>query len=218
MQVAKSSTIPSANDVIDFCCRRDFIYKPRIVATFFFQPRAAFELFYSTFSSGFLFSENKSEKNSTSENKYIAATYVLVCTQQKNWDFSNFSKFLEKSQTVCRNRSFCWAPFLLGTLVPPLTLDVINFSKNCNISQFFLLRASLDISHRGVCVIFAYIISRRDVESNGFLTGVSLTPFLLARLSCFPRTQNPLSFPFQTPATQATDKRVFSNKYYPDRG
>ena len=136
----------------------------------------------------------------------------------KNCDFSNFSKFLEKSQTVCRNRSFCWAPFLLGTLVPPLTLDVINFSKNCNISQFFLLRASLDISHRGVCVIFAYIISRRDVESNGFLAGVSLTPFLLARLSCFPRTQNPLSFPFQTPATQATDKRVFSNKYYPDRG
>ena len=113
MQVAKSSTIPSANDVIDCCCRRDFIYKPHIVATFFFQPRAAFELFYSTFSSGFKFSENKSEKNSTSENKYIAATYVLVCTQQKNWDFSNFSKFLEKSQTVCRNRSFCWAPLYL---------------------------------------------------------------------------------------------------------
>ena len=62
MQVAKSSTIPSENDVIDFCCRRDFIYKPRIVATFFFQPRAAFELFYSTFSSGFLFRKTKARK------------------------------------------------------------------------------------------------------------------------------------------------------------
>ena len=90
MQVAKSSTIPSANDVIDFCCRRDFIYKPRIVATFFFQQRAAFELFYSTFSSGFLFQENKSEKNSTTENKFVAATYVQVCTEQQKFRFLQF--------------------------------------------------------------------------------------------------------------------------------
>ena len=44
MQVAKSSTIPSANDVIDLCwILHD---KPRIFATFFFQPRNAFELFF----------------------------------------------------------------------------------------------------------------------------------------------------------------------------
>ena len=94
-------------------------------------------------------------------------------------DFSNFSQFLEKSQFLLDNllppvpldlinlfslilaktaispifRNFLEksqkSPFLLGTLVPPLTLDLINFSKNCNFSQFFLLRANLDISHRG---------------------------------------------------------------------
>ena len=42
----------------------------------------------------------------------------------KNCDFFNFSQFLEKSQ------------FLLGTLVPPVTLDLINFSKNCDFSNF----------------------------------------------------------------------------------
>ena len=47
------------------------------------------------------------------------------------------------------------------------------------------------------------IISRRDSENNGFLAGVSLPPFLLGRPSRFPRAQNPLSLPFQTPATQA---------------
>ena len=53
------------------------------------------------------------------------------------------------------------------------------------------------------CVLFAYVISRRDGENNGFLEGVSLLPFLLARLSRFPRAQNPFSLTLQTPATQA---------------
>ena len=45
----------------------------------------------------------------------------------------------------------------------------------------------------------------------------SLPPSLHAPcVSLVPKT--PLSFPFQTPATQATDKRVFINKYYPERG
>ena len=44
------------------------------------------------------------------------------------------------------------------------------------------------------CVIFAYIISRRDGENNGFLARVSLPPS--SRLK-------PLSLLFQTPATQA---------------
>ena len=54
MQVAKSSKIPSANDVIDLCW---ILYnKARIVSTFFFQPRTAFELFLmSTFTSDVLF-------------------------------------------------------------------------------------------------------------------------------------------------------------------
>ena len=42
----------------------------------------------------------------------------------KNCHFSSFSRFLEKSQ------------FLLDTLLPPVTLDLINFSKNCNFSSF----------------------------------------------------------------------------------
>ena len=48
MQVATSSTFPSANDVIDLCW---ILYnKSLIVATFFFQRTTAFELFfYSTY-------------------------------------------------------------------------------------------------------------------------------------------------------------------------
>ena len=50
-----------------------------------------------------------------------------------------------RNHRTCRNRSFCWAP-----LLPLLTLVLINFSKNCdfsNFSQVLLLRANLDISH-----------------------------------------------------------------------
>ena len=53
------------------------------------------------------------------------------------------------------------------------------------------------------CVIFAYIIKGRDSENNGFLPGVSLPPSLPPRAPLFSRSQNPLSLPFQTPATQA---------------
>ena len=61
----------------------------------------------------------------------------------KNCDFSNFLQFLEKSQKLQKLQ------FLLGILLPPLTLDLINFSKNCdfsNFSQVLLLHANLDIS------------------------------------------------------------------------
>ena len=60
MQVATSSTLPSANDVTDLCWILD--KKPRIAATLFFQRTTAFELFYiiRTFTSDFLFLENKS--------------------------------------------------------------------------------------------------------------------------------------------------------------
>ena len=62
----------------------------------------------------------------------------------KKCDLSNFSQFLEKSQNLQKSQ------FLLGTLLPLLTLVLINFSKNCdfsNFSQVLLLRANLDISH-----------------------------------------------------------------------
>ena len=48
----------------------------------------------------------------------------------KNCDFSNFSQFLEKSQKLQKSQ------FLLGTLLPLLTLVLINFSKNCDFSNF----------------------------------------------------------------------------------
>ena len=44
MQVARSTTIPSANDVIDL--RWILCDKPRFVATVFFPARTAFELFF----------------------------------------------------------------------------------------------------------------------------------------------------------------------------
>ena len=47
MQVATFSTFPSVNDVIDLCW---ILYnKPsRIIVTFFFQRRTAFELFFDS--------------------------------------------------------------------------------------------------------------------------------------------------------------------------
>ena len=55
----------------------------------------------------------------------VFAGYPLACYNfSKNFDFSNFSQFLQKSQ------------FLLYTFVPPVTLDLINFSKNCNFSNY----------------------------------------------------------------------------------
>ena len=44
MQVATSSTLPSANEVTDLCWILD--KKPRIAATLFFQRTTAFELFF----------------------------------------------------------------------------------------------------------------------------------------------------------------------------
>ena len=50
--------------------------------------------------------------------------------RSKNCEFSNFLQFLEKSQKLQKSQ------FLLGTLVPPVTLDLISFSKNCDFSNF----------------------------------------------------------------------------------
>ena len=44
--------------------------------------------------------------------------------------FLIFRNFFEKSQKLQKSQ------FLLGTLLPPVTLVVINFSKNCNFSNF----------------------------------------------------------------------------------
>ena len=60
----------------------------------------------------------------------------------KNWDFSNFSKFLEKSQTVCRNRSFCWAPLYLLILAKSAISPIFrNFWRNRSFcwTTFYLL-------------------------------------------------------------------------------
>ena len=78
MQVAKSSTIPSETDVTDLCC---ILYnKPHIIATFFFQQKTAFELFYHI-TSDFFFKENKGKKVpeirlKIAKNKCIAARLI----------------------------------------------------------------------------------------------------------------------------------------------
>ena len=45
-------------------------------------------------------------------------------------------------------------------------------------------------------------------DARGGRGGISLAPSLLVRPSRFPRAQNPLSFPFQTLATQANILRA----------
>ena len=44
--------------------------------------------------------------------------------------FLIFHNFFEKPQKLQKSQ------FLLGTLLPPVTLDLINFSKNCNFSNY----------------------------------------------------------------------------------
>ena len=99
MQVAKSSTIPSASDVIDLCW---VLYnKPRIVATFFFQRTTAFELFlFRTFTSDCLFYENKRKtvreiRQKIANNKCVAARRIwqLVihcCVIELFWKKSSY--------------------------------------------------------------------------------------------------------------------------------
>ena len=98
--------------------------------------------------------------------------------------------------------------FTLFLIVPSLQISCFRKTKEKQYAKYDLNKR---IAARPIwqlvihsCIIFAYIISRRDGENNGFLAGVSLLPSLLARPSRFPRAQNPLSLPFQTPATQAT--------------
>ena len=98
--------------------------------------------------------------------------------------------------------------FTLFSIVPSLQISCLRKTKEKQYAKLNKRMAARLIwqlvIHR--CVIFAYIIRRRDGENNSFLAGVSLLPFLLARPSRFPRAQNALSLPLQTPATQATGK------------
>ena len=114
--------------------------------------------------------------------------------------------------------------FILFLIVPSLQISCFGKTKEKQYAKYDLNRR---ITARLIwqlvihsCVIFAYIISRRNSENNGFLAGVSLPPSLLARPSRFPRAQNPLSLPFQTPATQAINYSVeyFHGKYWPVSG
>ena len=102
--------------------------------------------------------------------------------------------------------------FTLFLIVPSLQISCFRKTKEKQYAKYDLNKriAAKRIWQLVIhnCVIFAYIISRRDDENNGFLAGVSLSPSLLTRPSRLPRAQNPLSLPFQTPATQATYKIV----------
>ena len=93
--------------------------------------------------------------------------------------------------------------FTLFLIVPSLQISCFRKTKEKQYAKYDLnKRIAARLIWQLVihsCVIFAYIISRRDGENNGFLAGVSLPPSSRA-----PRAQNPLFLPFQTPATQAT--------------
>ena len=97
--------------------------------------------------------------------------------------------------------------FILFLIVPSLQISCFRKTKEKQYAKYDLnKRIAARLIWQLVihsCVIFAYIISRRDGENKGFVAGVSLPPSLLARPLRFPRAQNPLSLPFQTPATQA---------------
>ena len=114
--------------------------------------------------------------------------------------------------------------FTLFLIVPSLQISCFRKTKEKQYAKYDLnKRIAARLIWQLVihsCVSFAYIISRRDSENNGFLAGVSLPPLLLARPSRFPRAQNPLSLPFQMPATQAINYSVeyFHGKYWPVSG
>ena len=87
--------------------------------------------------------------------------------------------------------------FILFLIVPSLQISCFRKTKEKQYQKYDLnKRIAARLIWQLVihsCFIFAYIISRRDGENNGFLAGVSLLPSLLARPSRFPRAQNPLS-------------------------
>ena len=97
--------------------------------------------------------------------------------------------------------------FILFLIVPSLHISCFRKTKEKQYAKYDLnKRIAARLIWQLVihsCVICAYIISRRDGENNG-LAGVSLPPSLLAHPSRSSRTQNSLSLPFQTPATQAS--------------
>ena len=70
-------------------------------------------------------SEKKEIMVYNAKEQIVPPLTLVVINVSKNYNFSNFSPFLEKLQ------------FLLDTLLPPV--DLINFSKNCDFSHFFAI-------------------------------------------------------------------------------
>ena len=72
--------------------------------------------------------------------------------------------------------------FILFLIVPSLQISCFRKTKEIRLNTRFAARLIWQLVIHS-CVIFAYIISGRDGENNGFLAGVSLPPSLLARPS-----------------------------------
>ena len=92
--------------------------------------------------------------------------------------------------------------FILFLIVPSLQISCFRKTKEKQYAKYDLnKRIAARLIWQLVihsCVIFAYIISRRDGENNGFLAGVSLPPSSRA-----PRTSLALSFPSLSNACHA---------------
>ena len=125
-----------------------------------------------------------------------------------------------------RLSSFNGRPHLYFFLiVPSLQISCFGKTKEKQYAKYYLnKRIAARLIWQLVihsCVIFAYIISRRDGENNGFLAGVSLpSPSSRApRVSLAPKT--PFPFPFKRLPHRLVDSEflelysVFQNPGFP---
>ena len=102
--------------------------------------------------------------------------------------------------------------FILFSIVPSLQISCFRKTKEKQYAKYDLnKRIAARLIWQLVihsCVIFAYIISGRDGENNGFLASVSLPPSPLVRPSHFPRAQNP-PFPSLSNACHAGYTKIW---------
>ena len=104
--------------------------------------------------------------------------------------------------------------FILFLIVPSLQISCFRKTKEKQYAKYDLnKRIAARLIWQLVihsCVIFAYIISRRDGENNGFLAGVFLPPSSRApRVSLAPKTPFPFPFKFLPRRLSITQWSIF---------
>ena len=132
-----------------------------------------------------------------------AKVFVINFSDKHCMQVGNFSKDVIDLCWILYNKPRMVATFFfqrttaftLFLIVPSLQISCFRKTKEKQYAKYDLnKRIAARLIWQLVihsCVIFAYIISRRDGENNGFLAGVSLLPSLLARPSRFPSRPKP---------------------------